>query len=198
MKRLLFLLICLVFISLSACADDTSRKENESLLQRIEELESSLLMQNANMPVTTTETVKPPKANENTPFIEPQITVIPELSLFETYLNENQITLTAREVQYNMGNNTDSKFILEGVAELSDYYNYGFNDWTDDYFCLEVYPDETYTNRWYIYCHRDSFVNLFDKALKDSYIYVQMICEIPSYVYQKNQGNLASLEYIVY
>lgn len=119
---------------------------------------------------------------------------------FDTYLEENGITLDNSDVQYNMANNVDKMFALVGYAELDDYYNYGFDDDIEStYFCLSVTPlGGSYSDQWYIYCHRDSFQKLFDKAQDNGQIYVQMVCEIPSYRFEKNQQCMAQLHYVVY
>jgi len=121
-------------------------------------------------------------------------------SKFDTYLDENNITIDNSDVQYNMANNVDKMFSLVGYAELDDYYNYGFDDDIESsYFCLSVTPSGgSYSDQWYIYCHRDSFQKLFDKVKENGKIYVQMVCQIPSYRFEKNQQCMASLEYVVY
>lgn len=121
-------------------------------------------------------------------------------SKFTTYVDENKVKLDNKDVQYDMANNVDKMFSLVGYAELDDYYNYGFDDDIESsYFCLAVTPTGgSYSDRWYIYCHRDSFEKLFTKAKENKKVYVQMVCQIPSYRYEKNQQCMASLEYVVY
>lgn len=121
-------------------------------------------------------------------------------STFDKYLDENNVILDNSDVQYNMFNNVDKLFSLVGYAELDDYYNYGFDDDIESsHFCLAVTPvSGSYSDMWYIYCHRSSFYKLFDKVQDDGEIYVQMVCEIPSYRYKKNQQCMAQLEYVVY
>ena len=118
---------------------------------------------------------------------------------FADYVTENHITLTRSDVQYNMTNNVDKYFTLIGDAELDDYYNYGFgSEIESEYFCLCVTPfGGSFSDRWYIYCHRDSFQQLFDKAKKGE-IYVKMVCIIPKSRFKPNQQLMAELEYVVY
>jgi hypothetical protein len=120
-------------------------------------------------------------------------------SVFKTYLEENNITLTAKEVQYDMPNNKDKEFILVGTASLSDYYNYGFDDsFESNYFCVLVAPyDGSYTESWYVYCHRESFKKLFDDLLS-GYVNVSMSCMIPSQLYEPGQSNMAVARYTVW
>lgn len=120
-------------------------------------------------------------------------------SLFDEYIKENYTSLTAKDVQYDMTNNVGKYFILEGVAEASDYYNYGYDSKIESsYFCLVVTPTgEKYSSRWYIYCYRDSFNEVLEKA-KNGSIKVQMVCYIDKNRYKSGQGNMATLDYIVY
>lgn len=118
---------------------------------------------------------------------------------FNQYLFDNNITLTASDVQYNMSNNVGKEFSLVGTAKLSDYYNYGFNSSIEgSYFCLSVTPTGGgYTDSWYIYCHRDSFKELFDDLQAGS-VAVNAVCEIPSFRYKSGQGNMAQLSYVAW
>lgn len=128
----------------------------------------------------------------------------PYVDKFQLYLDENDVTATNRDVQFDMANNVSTYFSLVGIANLSDYYNYGFDDsMKKDYFCLYVQPVVngelgSIRESWYIYCHRDSFEAVFDQAIDEEYITVKMVCHIPRNKYKSNQGNMASLKYIVY
>ncbi|BDF66609.1 hypothetical protein CE91St43_05810 [Oscillospiraceae bacterium] len=120
-------------------------------------------------------------------------------SKFDNYIKDNNVTLTASDVQYNMSNNVGNKFSLVGTATLSDYYNYGFSSSIEStYFCMRVAPvNGSYTDGWYIYCHRDSFGKLFDD-LQSGSVTVSTVCQIPSSRYKSGQGNMAQLEYVVW
>lgn len=122
------------------------------------------------------------------------------LSRFEQYLDENNITLNSRDVQYDMANNLGELFSLEGTATLDDYYNYGFgSNLESTYFCLQVTPKGgTYSDRWYIYCHRESFEKLYQQVISSGSTYVKLVCTIPSYRYKQNQNNMAELQTLVY
>ncbi len=103
-------------------------------------------------------------------------------------------TLNAIEVQYDMRNNVDKKFGLEGTAELCDYYNWGYDDDIEpSYFCMEVTPNGgSYSDRWYIYSSRNSFSELYGDLL-DGNVDIKLIAEIDSYRFEKNQQNQATL-----
>lgn len=107
------------------------------------------------------------------------------------YMKENKVSLSWKDIQYDMPNNLDKKFMVAGIAELSDYYNYGFRGREDDYFSISVTPyDGKYTNRWYLYLNRESFQELFN-SLKEGERVIIATCEIPEFVYKEGQGNMA-------
>ncbi len=135
-------------------------------------------------------------ANSSQPTIE-YVEPTPTITGFEKFMNDNNLTLTAKDVQYDMVNNLDKEFGLSGYAELDDYYNYGFDDSLEkDYFCIRVEPvDGKYSDSWYIYCHRDSFVKLFEELkLNPQILYLK--CTIPKYMYEENMNNMALAESI--
>lgn len=119
---------------------------------------------------------------------------------FAEYISTNNVTLDNYDVQYNMANNLDQEFTLIGYAELDDYYNYGFDDDIEpSYYCLKVTPvDGNYSNIWYIYCHRSSLQELFDKVQSVGEKYVKMICYIPKGRFEQGQNNMAMLRFVVY
>ncbi len=110
----------------------------------------------------------------------------------QKYMEENNIKLTAKDVQYDMANNLNKEFAISGNAELDDYYNYGFDDdMEDDYFVASVRPEGgSYSEEWYLYFHRESFKELFTK-LKKVKVNIIATAEIPDYRFKKGQGNMA-------
>jgi hypothetical protein len=131
--------------------------------------------------------------NSSSPSISTSI-----VSGFEKFMQDNNMTLTAKDVQYDMVNNLDKEFGLDGYAELDDYYNYGFDDTEKDYFCIDVTPiDGKYNDQWYIYCHRDSFKEVFD-CLKSNSQRVFIKCIIPKSRYEENMNNMAFAESIMW
>jgi hypothetical protein len=58
----------------------------------------------------------------------PQSTTKEEPIGFEKFMKDQSLILTAEDVQFDMVNNLDKYFGLDGYAELDDYYNYGFDD----------------------------------------------------------------------
>lgn len=143
---------------------------------------------------TVVTTLSTPKDKVAADMYEPE-----DVDAFTKYCQGNSITLNNFDVEYDMYNNLDKRFTLEGIAELSTYYNYGFDDLEKDYFCLAVQPyDGNYSNRWYIYCYRDSFTEMFNACKKNGSIPVQMVCKIPSYHYESGQNNMALLSVVWY
>lgn len=107
------------------------------------------------------------------------------------YEKEFKVRLSWKDVQYDMPNNLNKEFLVAGVAELSDYYNYGFRGIEEDYFCVNVIPyDGKFSNRWHLYFHRESFKELFD-SLKEGERLIIATCEIPDFIYKEGQGNMA-------
>lgn len=114
------------------------------------------------------------------------------------YMDENNIKLTAKDVQFDMESNLDKKFAIMGSAELDDYYNYGFDDIEGDYFCVQVEPyGGKYSDRWYLYFHRDSFEALFNK-LKQGDRTIIATCTIPKYRYKNGMNNMAIVKSVRY
>lgn len=122
--------------------------------------------------------------------LEPTETTSTEDSL-TLYMKTNNISLKAKDIQFDMKNNLDKNFAIEGIATLGTYYNYGFKD-EGKYFCIKVNTDNISSNSWYLYCDRKSFAELFD-ILKDKNAFVTATCKISSNVYKTDQGNMAEV-----
>lgn len=188
MKKLILLCYALVAVMLVSGCSSVSTKEYNSLAAENSRLKSELAeYKNSDTSVSNS-------SSTATTSSIPQ-----ELTGFEKYVKNNNITLNNIDVQYDMGNNLDKKFTLIGTAELDDYYNYGFgSDMEKDYFCVKVTPDNgSYSNSWYIYVFRVSDDDFFD-TLKKKKCEVQMVCYIPEYRYKEGQNNMAYLDYVMY
>jgi hypothetical protein len=97
------------------------------------------------------------------------------LSEYEQFLVDNNITLTNYDVQYDIANSAGEYFYFEdfGVAELDDYYNYGYRGTESEFFVMTITPGAkigsddyavgSYMDHWYIYADREQFANLFDR-----------------------------------
>ena len=118
-------------------------------------------------------------------------TPVSNITTIDTYMEKNNITLKAKDVQFDMANNLDKNFAIQGTAKLDDYYNYGFIN-NKDYFCINVSTDDTYSNSWYLYCDRESYSKLFDD-LQSGDKDITATCIVSSAVYKSKQGNMAKV-----
>jgi hypothetical protein len=110
-------------------------------------------------------------------------------------MNEKSVTLTAKEVQYDISNNVGKEFGLAGEGELCDYYNWGYDKNIEgNYFCVNVTPSGGYSEAWYNYFSRNSFSRLYQGLLQINK-YIILIAEIDSSLYEKNQQNQATAIY---
>ena len=116
-------------------------------------------------------------------------------SKLEDFMQRKEIKLTAKDVQYNMVNTLDETFALSGIAELSDYYNYGFSSKSIEkkYFAIRVQQLEE--DDWYLYCSREQLSEMFDD-LKSGDIYVLCSAVIPKSMYKSDQGNMAFITWV--
>lgn len=104
---------------------------------------------------------------------------------------QSNVTLTAKEVQYNMVGNLGKYFSLRGNATLENYYNYGFTN-EQDFFSVKIIPDYgDISDEWYIYFKRDEHAELYNKLLNSSDIPIEVIAGVPEKTYHQGQGNMA-------
>lgn len=107
------------------------------------------------------------------------------------FMEKNQIKLTAKDVQYDMSNNLDQKFVIKGTIELDDYYNYAFSKFEKVAFSTYIIPENgKYSDGWYIYFDREVYSNLFD-LLKEREVSIMIGAYIPTLNYSDNQGKMA-------
>jgi len=163
-NRLWIVLFCFAFL-LSACGKESDEKVTASNDQ--EELD--------------------PLKQTATEYVEP---VEPELSEDEKFMEKYNLSLTGKEVQYDLVNNLNTDFFLSGTAELCDYYNYGYTN-EKSYFCVQLTPlDRGYSDSWYLYFHRESFDSMY-KSLLTTNVNMRLAAFIPKKGYIQGQGNMA-------
>ncbi|MBN2899154.1 MAG: hypothetical protein JXO44_10310 [Clostridia bacterium] len=114
-------------------------------------------------------------------------------SQLEQFMSKNNISLTAKDVEFDLSNHLNMSFALEGTGELSSYYNYGFRDLENDCFCVNISNDDS-SEDWYIYFYRDSFKRLFDDLKENGSADIIVKCQIYSYQYEQNMNNMAMAE----
>ena len=99
----------------------------------------------------------------------------------EDMMDKYNTSLDGRDIQYDMDNNINEYFGLEGTAELCDYYNWGYDDSLEStYFCMEVSPNGgSYSDHWYwyLYANRQTFDELY-KDLQTGEVDIQLIAQI--------------------
>jgi hypothetical protein len=128
-----------------------------------------------------------------TPTIEATVSLE---SYLHDFMSDYGVSLTAKQVQYNMTNNVGKQFGLAGIAEICDYYNWGYNESIEDVaFCVHITPVGGYLESWHIYFFRNDFSRLYQDLLQGN-VYVFVIAIIEPGLYNENQGNMASANYV--
>lgn len=99
---------------------------------------------------------------------------------------------TYEQVKYNPIAHIGTKFLLTGTAELDDYYNYDYRDMEALYFCVCVTPTGGgYADRWYIYCERGEYAELFDTLTQGPVSDIVLVCR--GMFYDSIQHEMAGL-----
>lgn len=76
---------------------------------------------------------------------------------------------SAREVQYNKYGHFGDKFTITGIAELDNYYNWGYENYEYGFFCINIRPTGgTYSDEWYVYANRNTFTDLYSSLQSGS------------------------------
>ena len=144
--------------------------------------------------IVSTSVVKTLSATSTATFQPTSTPYDPEKKLLEEEMA--RVTLTAKEVQYDMSNNVDKEFILAGTGDLCDYYNWGYDRSIErSYFCVKVTPSGGYSESWYIYFHRTSFTSVYQDLLRGEK-YMTIIAKIDSAFYERNQERMASAKIV--
>ena len=95
----------------------------------------------------------------------------------EAFLTNYPNLVTAKDVQYDIYSNIGKNFVLEGSAELDDYFNYEYHGLDSIYFCIEVTPlGGSYGDEWYIYANRSEFGDLFDTLMDGKLSDITLVC----------------------
>ncbi len=98
---------------------------------------------------------------------------------------------TAREVQYDKYGHIFKKFVITGMAELDDYYNWNYENYEFGYFCINIRPTGgSYSDSWYIYAEREKFKELYE-SLQSGSKNVTLVAEL-IYV-DTGSNNMATL-----
>ena len=96
---------------------------------------------------------------------------------FQVYMQENRITLTAKDVQYDMQNDLDQNFAILGTGELDTYYNYGFADAESEYFSVDITPfDGEFSDGWNLYFNRSDYSELYNLLKENGEVTMVIDC----------------------
>lgn len=122
-----------------------------------------------------------------------QIENIDSKTLIDIIKEKYEVEYTGNDIEYNIPNMKDKRFVIIGTSTLSDYYNYGFSNTEEKLFCVKVKPTlDTSKEDWYIYLDREYWDDYYQTLVKEGSIEkTVLICEVPSLYYQDGQGQMA-------
>lgn len=93
------------------------------------------------------------------------------------FLQEHEGLAEAQDVKYSPYKYYGQRFILEGTAELDDYYNYEYRDMDMLYFCIQVTPTGgSVLDSWYIYGMYGQHDDLLER-LKEGSVNIALVAE---------------------
>ncbi|WP_409341032.1 hypothetical protein [Paenibacillus sp. MBLB4367] len=116
----------------------------------------------------------------------------------KNYKKATGVNLIHRDIEFDIENSIGKKFIIQGKASLSKYYNYGYKNLEKDAFSIKITPYDN-SEAWYVYVARDNEngQKLFNKLKDIPDLDLIGVATISKAYYQKGQGNMAVLlEYV--
>lgn len=84
-----------------------------------------------------------------------------EMEIRNNYIAKNPEILDCIDVQYQMYENVGKTFVLAGEAEISDYYNYNYDDDINEQYASVTIG--TYPYSWNLYFERDKYKEFLSK-----------------------------------
>ena len=84
-----------------------------------------------------------------------------EMEIRNNYIAKNPEILDCIDVQYQMYKNVGKTFVLAGEAEISDYYNYNYDDDINEKYASVTIG--TYPYSWNLYFERDKYKEFLSK-----------------------------------
>lgn len=84
-----------------------------------------------------------------------------EMEIRNNYIAKNPEILDCIDVQYQMYENVGKTFVLAGEAEISDYYNYNYDDDINEKYASVTIG--TYPYSWKLYFERDKYKEFLSK-----------------------------------
>ena len=77
--------------------------------------------------------------------------------------------LSNKDVQFDKYGTLGQIFMIEGTAQLDDYYNWGYRDFEASHFCINIRPvGGSYSDEWTIYASRSNFRELYNALMNSS------------------------------
>lgn len=87
----------------------------------------------------------------------------------QAFMDKYENAVSYKDVRYSPYSYLGSTFLIEGTAELDDYFNYDYRDMEMLYFCIAVTPTGGgYTDIWYIYADQYQHKDLLEKLKNGS------------------------------
>lgn len=84
-----------------------------------------------------------------------------EMEIRNNYIAKNPEILDCIDVQYQMYENVGKTFVFAGEAEISDYYNYNYDDDINEKYASVTIG--TYPYSWNLYFERDKYKEFLSK-----------------------------------
>ena len=103
------------------------------------------------------------KVSDSLTYVEDKVKNYFDIKIEDVKFNAKYSNLpSAKEVQYNKWGHFGDNFVITGIAELDDYYNWGYANYEYGYFCINIRPTGgSYSDEWYVYANRNSFSDLY-------------------------------------
>ena len=115
---------------------------------------------------------------------------------FNEFMEDQEVSLKGTEIPYKVeAPFTNKSIALEGKAQLSRYYNYGFNELEGSHFVIKMMKKDELD--WYVYLPREEYSDLFE-ALKKGPVDVYATVSIPKEYFEEGQGHLSMVEEMLF
>lgn len=110
--------------------------------------------------------------------------------LVSTYQERSGISLVANDLNGDIKSHLDKDFVIAGIANISDYYNYGFKFFEDKWFSVRLSPVNG-SDDWYLYFDKSNDSKLFSELKNNRDILLVTAASVPSSIYTDGQGKMA-------
>ncbi|MCR8843149.1 hypothetical protein NQ117_05605 [Paenibacillus sp. SC116] len=107
------------------------------------------------------------------------------------YQEKHGVNLRAGDVQYDLGSMLDRDFVIGGRAKLCDYYGYGFTQFEDKFYCVDVEQLDG-KGSWYLYFDREKDREFYSDLIASKGMIVVATAFVPGSIFKHEQGRLAA------